>query len=568
MTSRKDAIVGLRAGAGADAELLRAEVEAAGFRVSDSARLWVLRLGERAPAAMDGCWIALVPDEEAALAALRAGACDALVWPAEVSRLHRALVASMGRVADAVGHHIYREVFRRSRSWLELADDAVRLVDVSRGFEEQTGYPRQDAVGKTPAELFRGGTHGEAFYQRIAGALARDARWGGDMLSRRRDGSLAVVRADIGRIEGPGGVFAQYADKRAVAEAGHSSLAGWVETHVADPWLLVERRAGAVLEVGNRLTEVLVADRATLLAKPFAELGLSVPLPPPGEASVCDQWIGPRAFELTATGREAGDAQLVLIVLRDVTERLRRAEQLDALAHDLAMARDQAMSADRAKSAFLAGMSHELRTPLTAILGYAELLADELQQPRFRSDLGRITVAGKHLLSLVDDVLDLARVESGEVKLDMKAFPVRGVLEEVADSVRLRARARGLELHIDPNASSLRVWGDRQRTLQVVLNLVVNAVKYAVPGRIVVGGEEGADGRRGVFVQDEGPGLTPREQQRMFHAFRQLHDVSDGVGLGLAISRRLAEAMGGSLDVVSAPGEGSRFRLWLAAPNI
>jgi len=544
----------------ADREVVRSLVEQAGFVVGDTGGVWVVDTDAPELGAAT-CWVALVDTEAAALEAVRAGASDALVWPSEASRLGRALVAASHRLREATGHHIYREVFRRSRSWLELADDDVHLLDVSRGFEKEAGYTRAEVVGRTPAELFRGGTHGADFYEGIVGTLGREGAWRGDMLGRRRDGSLAVLEACVDRIAVPWGALAQFAEKRPLAGAAPASFGGWIERHVADPWLLVERGEGTVVEVGPRLRGVFGLDRGAILGRAVGGLGLEVTLPAPGCEATRDQWMGKRAYEVVAAGQVVGDVELVLLVFRDVTDRLRREEELDALAHDLAVARDQALAADRTKSAFLASMSHELRTPLTAILGYAELIADDVEDAERLSDLARISSAGAHLLGLVDEVLDLARVESGEVSLAMDDVPLRAVLEEVVDSVRMRASAAGKSLVVEATNAG-EVWADRQRVVQVVLNLVVNAVKYAVPGRIVVGLEVHGD-RRAVFVQDEGPGLTERQTMGIFHAFRQLNDGNDGVGLGLAISRRLAEAMGGSLDVVSELGRGSRFRLWL-----
>ncbi len=552
----------LGCGQRADREAVRSLVEAAGWVVDDVGSVWVVDSGVPELGAAT-CWIALVETDAAALEAVRAGASDALLWPSESPRLGRALVAARHRLREATGHHIYREVFRRSRSWLELADDEVHLLDVSRGFEEETGYARAEAVGRTPADLFRGGTHRPAYYEAVVRAVGREGSWRGDMLGRRRDGSLAVLEVDVGKVVGATRTIAQFAEKRPLGGAGPASLGGWIERHVADPWLLVERQSGAVAEVGPRVGEVFGLDRQAILARPLSMLGFEVSLPGPGCEEARDQWIDERAFEVVAAGHVAGDVELVLYVFRDVTDRLRREEELDALAHDLAVARDQALAADRTKSAFLASMSHELRTPLTAILGYAEMLADDVEDEGRISDLGRIRAAGSHLLGLVDEVLDLARVESGEVSLAMGDVSLRTVLEEVVDSVRMRASAAGKVLVVDAPDGGL-VWADRQRVVQVVLNLVVNAVKYAVPGRIVVG-LEAHQGRRAVFVQDQGPGLTARQRVGIFHAFRQLRDDNDGVGLGLAISLRLAEAMGGSLDVVSDLGSGSRFRLWLRA---
>ncbi len=508
--------------------------------------------------------VAIVASEEEAREAVRSGANDALVWPTDAARLERSMEAAGHRAVDAVGHYVYREVFRRLPTWVELTTTDPVLLDVSSGFEAVTGYTREEVVGRTPAELFRGGTHGSTFYEGIGTALAAGRAWRGDMLGRRRDGSLAVLEAMVDCVRRDGQELAHVAVKRQPSAVAPGSLGGWVHSGVSAPWLLVRRDSGVVVEVGPSAPEVFGTTREELVESCFEQLALAIDVPAPGEVVSEDRWLGQRAYELTATGRLVGDVEMFLVVLHDVTERLVREEDLDALARDLEMARDQAMAADQAKSAFLAGMSHELRTPLNAILGYSDLLTDEVEDPDVLADLAKIRSSGIHLLGLVDEVLDLARVESGEVLLSMEPFPVRPVLQEVVESVRMRATAAGHDLVLRVEGAEPMAYGDPRRVLQVLLNLVVNAIKYADPGEIVVG-EERVDGSTVLYVRDQGPGLTPHQQDRIFHSFRQLHTTGDGVGLGLAISRRLAEAMGGRLEVTSAPGEGSCFCLCLQA---
>lgn len=554
--------VRLRCGRVVPAEQVAARVVAMGLEVDPGG---AVEVADAPPwgSATGTVQVAIVDSEVEALDAVRSGANDALVWPTDATRLERSIEAARHRVVDAEGHYVYREVFRRLPTWVELTTPGPVLVDVSSGFEGVTGYARSEVVGRTPAELFRGGTHGAAFYDGIGAALAAGKAWHGDMLGRRRDGSLAVLEGLVDCVRRNGREIAHFAVKRQPSAVAPGSLGGWVQSGVSAPWMLVRRDSGVVVEVGPGAAEVFGTSREVLVESSFDSLGLDVSVPAAGEVVSEDRWVGQRAYELTATGRLVGDVEMFLVVLHDVTERLLREEDLDALAHDLAMARDQAMAADQAKSAFLAGMSHELRTPLNAILGYADLLTDEVDDAAILSDLAKIRTSGIHLLGLVDEVLDLARVESGEVLLSMEAFPVTPILQEVVDSVRMRAAAAGHELVLRVAAPTPMAFGDPQRVLQVLLNLVVNAIKYADPGQIVVGQEPSADGSTVLYVRDQGPGLTPHQQDRIFHSFRQLHATGDGVGLGLAISRRLAEAMGGRLEVTSTPGQGSRFCLCL-----
>jgi two-component system CheB/CheR fusion protein len=223
-------------------------------------------------------------------------------------------------------------------------------------------------------------------------------------------------------------------------------------------------------------------------------------------------------------------------------------------------------AANRAKSDFLAHMSHEIRTPMTAILGFAEMLEDDKVGPEQAEHLRTIRRNGEHLLAVINDILDLSRVESGRVELEWSAVRPAVLVEEVAALIGPRARARGLDLdvEVDP-ALPPAIRSDATRLNQIVINLAANAVKFTERGRVRIAARaEGSEFVR-FDVEDTGPGIPRDRLEAIFDAFAQ-GDASmsrrfGGTGLGLAISRRLARVLGGDLTVKSEVGRGSVFSL-------
>ena len=233
-------------------------------------------------------------------------------------------------------------------------------------------------------------------------------------------------------------------------------------------------------------------------------------------------------------------------------------------------ARRIAQSANDAKTRFLNMMSHELRTPLGAIGGYAALLEEGIygalneEQSRY---IARIRHNQAHLLQLVNELLDLGKIESGGFALKLDAVPVQNVVESVHTMIEPQIRARDLQLQVEVTDPELRFHADRERVEQIVLNVLSNAVKFTPPGgsvRIMVSPE--AD-KICVGVRDTGVGIPADKLEAVFEAFYQVEDSRSrtygGTGLGLAISRQLARAMGGDLTVKSTLGEGSTFSLSL-----
>jgi signal transduction histidine kinase/ActR/RegA family two-component response regulator len=250
---------------------------------------------------------------------------------------------------------------------------------------------------------------------------------------------------------------------------------------------------------------------------------------------------------------------------------LERAELLErerTVAEDASRARSAAERATLAKNDFLSSMSHELRTPLNAILGFGQLLEmAELGEPHGDS-VRHIVQAGRHLLDLVNEVLDLARIEAGRLSLSPEPVEVDRLVREAVDLMLPAAADRGITVETALEGCDVHIHADRQRLKQVLLNLLSNAVKYNRDGGTVdVRCERRTDARIRISVRDTGPGIAPERRAGLFEPFDRLgaeQSAIEGTGLGLALARQLVEAMGGSIDVDSVPGEGSTFWVELA----
>jgi signal transduction histidine kinase/DNA-binding response OmpR family regulator len=279
--------------------------------------------------------------------------------------------------------------------------------------------------------------------------------------------------------------------------------------------------------------------------------------------------IGRRVMLLNARQLRAGShGELLMLALEDVTER-RRAEE------EVAEAREAAEAANRSKSQFLANMSHELRTPLNAILGYSEMLqeeADEQSLESFTVDLGRINSAGKHLLALINDILDLSKIEAGKMELFVERFDLAELIDEVASTVQPMVQKNANTLKVVRAAGLGEMRADQMKVRQALYNLLSNAVKFTQGGTITLNADRQLmDGGEWIVfrVADTGIGLSDEQLSKLFLDFSQA-DASTtrrfgGTGLGLALTRRFCQMMGGDVSVQSALGAGSVFTIKLPA---
>lgn len=249
-------------------------------------------------------------------------------------------------------------------------------------------------------------------------------------------------------------------------------------------------------------------------------------------------------------------------VTRDMTERRATEEALR-------VAREEAIAANLAKTDFLSRTSHELRTPLNAILGFGQLLeidADQFSE-QHRAAIEQIAKAGRHLLSLIDDLLDISSIEAGSTELNIERIGMADLLDEVHQLAQPIVTGAGLEFMLDRPEANLVARVDRRRVVQVVLNLVANAAKYARSGSFVRLGGVLEPGRMRIVVDDDGPGIHPADVPRLFTAFDRLGQQDrtriEGTGLGLALSKSLVESMGGLIRYEPL-SPGARF--WFSLP--
>ncbi len=291
-----------------------------------------------------------------------------------------------------------------------------------------------------------------------------------------------------------------------------------------------------------------------------------------------------RTVEVHSTPIRVGDRSLLVSIIHDITERsLAEAEvamhrhHLQRLVEDrtvaLTIAKEVAEGANRAKTAFLAKMSHELRTPMNAIMGMTSLALREASEPRQIDHLRKVAQGSQRLLRILNDILDISKLEADRLELDVTAFRLGSVFESLLEGIGEPAAKKGLALviDVDPELAALSLQGDPLRLEQILLNLAGNAIKFTAEGSVVVRAllveETAADVRLRIEIRDTGCGISAADQKRIFSAFEQadnsLRRPHGGNGLGLTISRQLATMMGGAIGVESEAGAGSTFSLSL-----
>ncbi len=320
-------------------------------------------------------------------------------------------------------------------------------------------------------------------------------------------------------------------------------LAAMIHAIVADPWTYEHNENENITRDGRRVV-VRWANRAILDAR--------------------QQQVGVLCIGQDVTAKRAMEKELA-------AHRDRLEEQVAARTAELVLARAVAERASRSKSAFLANMSHEIRTPMNAILGMAHLMTRDGVTPGQAERLKKIDSAGQHLLDVINDILDLSKIEAGKLTLDDVPVDMADLLATVSSMLAERVAARGLRLIVDAETIESPLRGDPTRLTQCLLNYANNAVKFTSAGTVTLRLRQLAENADTVLLRfevvDTGIGIAPEAQARLFAPFEQADNSTTreygGTGLGLAITRHLAEMMGGNTGVFSSPGMGSTF--WFTA---
>ncbi len=519
-----------------------------------------------------------------------------------------AISASAARRLREAAQAIRREseknlaLLRNASDGIHILDAEGRLLDASESFCAMLGYSREEMIGMNLSQWVDGFT-GYELIQHFKERFEQPKRTQFETSHRRKDGSIFFVEVSTSRLDLHGSPVL-FCSSRDITERRQ------IEEHLRELALAVEQSPDSIL-ISNLDSAIQYVNEAFVQNSGYSReelIGQNSRIlqsgKTPGETyqalwhalSQGQTWKGEFVnrrkdgseyieFAIVTPLRQMdGRITHYVSVKKDITEKKRIAEELNQHRHhledlvalrtrELLVAKTQAEAATQAKSRFLANMSHEIRTPMNAILGLTHLLRRDITEPGQAARLGQVASSARHLLGIVNDILDMSKIEADRLSLEDAPLNLSVVLDHASSMVTERLEAKHLKLTVetDPRLDAMPLRGDPLRIGQILLNYLGNAVKFTEQGGITLRTQlmgEIDDAAMLLFeVEDTGIGISDEQQSRIFEPFEQAQGSTTrqygGTGLGLSISKRLAQLMGGDTGVISAPGQGSTF--WFSA---
>ena len=530
-------------------------------------------------------------DRDKQLAAIQEGGDDFLLKPIEPAKLLESLMVRLKRARHLrrlneelrlalLDTHTLRRAMDQ-HDIVSITDAKGRITYANERFCQVSGYSQAELLGGDH-RMVNSGMHSKGFFKQLWASIGRGEVWHGEVCNRRKDGSYYWVNSTIVPFLNQQGQPYQYVSLRTDITAlkenedrlkrsqNFANIGTW-DWNIQSGDLYWSERIGPLFGYHREVPETTYDN---FLAAIHPDDRQSVE----GAVSACVEqginydiehrvvWPDGTVHWLQESGDVVRDRNgtpvHMLGVVQDITKR-KEAEWA------LTEAKEEAENANRAKSQFLSSMSHELRTPMNAILGFAQLLELEELSAEQRDGVEEIMRAGNHLLALINEVLDLARIEAGRVNLSIEGVNLAQVLNECRSLMEPLLHKHNVTLHCEPlPREPLYVRADFMRLKQIMLNLLSNACKYNRHGGSVsvymdlVGHE-----RVRINVKDSGPGISVERQGELFQPFSRLVDDKSGIegtGIGLVITKQLIELMGGNIGVISQAGEGANF--WVEIP--
>ena len=503
------------------------------------------------------------------------------------ARRTRNISTTLARLEDIIYERERERLAVDHHAIISIADRNGDIIYVNNKFCELSGFKREELLGRNH-RIVKSDAHPESFYQALWRTISSGNIWQGEICNRAKDGSLYWVESTITPFMDTEGKPYQYVSIRtdithvknaeiALSEQkerlrrgqSYANIGTWEWNVQSDELFWSERipvlfgYAEGQLETNytNFLNAVHPDDRQSVEAAIQRSLLHRWPYEVEHRVVWPDgtvRWLLEKGAVVTDRN---GQAELMVGVVQDIHER--------KMAEDaLIVARGEAEAANQAKTEFLSNMSHELRTPMNAILGFGQLMAlDEQLGGMHKEHIGEIMKAGNHLLTLINQVLDLSRVESGHLHLDTEAVSIPDLVRECVALMYSLAREKNVRINSDELGTQW-VQADRTRLKQAILNLLSNAIKYNQPGgSVTLYSKEHGNDRIRLFVDDTGIGISPEQRHELFKPFSRIHNQThqvEGTGIGLSITRTIMQAMDGEIDMRSTPGKGSSF--WLELP--